>query len=228
MKISTTIPEEEEFLEDPMINAARIGKQHDNARQHDNTSYTPDRCKVCGLTQKECHQVWKTIHDPNDVKKCPFRGPEFITDKHTREKVLQYNLKHNGTKELLREIMKPPASADLPSPAIKKTTFDLDTQDNLNNQKSTTPITNLHQPAIKKTSINQDFTEFPIDTMLEFIENMETDYKDTSLHSPKVSMATIHEDTYVHTKGMINTSQERKKKSKNNIITPAQFYRLQE
>ena len=228
MKISTTIPEEEEFLEDPMINAARVGKQHDNARQHDNTSYTPDRCKVCGLTQKECHQVWKTIHDPNDVKKCPFRGPEFITDKHIREKVLQYNLKHNDSKEPSREVMKPPDSADLPSSAIKKTTFDLDTQDNLNNQQNKNPVANLHQPAIKKTSIDQDFTEFPIDTMLNFIENMERDHKDTSLHSPKVSMATIHEDTYDDQKIMITTSQEGKKKNKNKIITPAQFYRLQE
>ena len=99
MKVSRSISEEEEILKDPMINAVRIGRQYDNERQHDNTSYTPDRCKVCGLTQKECHQVWKTIHDPNDVKKCLFRGPEFITDKHIREKLLQYNLKYNDSKE---------------------------------------------------------------------------------------------------------------------------------
>ena len=102
-------------------------------------------------------------------------------------------------------MMKPPASADLPSPAIKKTVFDLDVQD-----------------------IDQGFTEFPIDTMVEFIENTGEDHKDTPLHSPKVSMATIHKSTEVDPKVMITTSQEGKKKSKNKIITPAQFYRLQE
>ena len=69
MKISTSIPEEEDNLEDPKINVAIMG------RKHDDKSYTPDRCKVCGLTQKEYHQMWKTIHDPNDVQKCSFRGP---------------------------------------------------------------------------------------------------------------------------------------------------------
>ena len=52
MKISIPISEEEENLEDPKINAARMGRQHDNTMQHDSTSYTPDICKVCGLTQK--------------------------------------------------------------------------------------------------------------------------------------------------------------------------------
>ena len=64
--------------------------------------------------------------------------------------------------------------------------------------------------------------------MVEFIENMKEDHKDTSLHSPKVSIATIHEYIYFDPKVMISTSQEGKKKSKNKIITPAQFYRLQE
>ena len=120
--MSIPISEEEEDLADPNINAARMGKQQDRAGQQDNLLYTPDRCKVCGLTQKECHQVWKSIHDPNDVQKFPFRGPEYITDKHIREKVLQYNLKHPDTEESKIEPMKPPASPDIP-PAVKKLTF---------------------------------------------------------------------------------------------------------
>ena len=123
--------------------------------------------------------------------------------------MLQYNLKHAATKEVSREMMNPPAPADLPSPAIKKFTVDSDTQ----NKESTTPIINLHQPAINKTSTDLDFKEFPIDTLVEYIENMEVDHRNTSLHSPKISMTAI---------------QEEQRKSKGKIITPAQFYRLQE
>ena len=41
---------EDDDLPDPRINAARA-----TMGNSDKTSYTPTRCKVCGLTQKECH-----------------------------------------------------------------------------------------------------------------------------------------------------------------------------
>ena len=80
---------------DPQINAARLSTNTTKDNQKSN-SYTPTRCEVCGLTQKECHQLMKNIHDPTDTNKCCFRGPKFIDDKQLRETVMQYNLKNPG------------------------------------------------------------------------------------------------------------------------------------
>ena len=88
------VVEDDDTIHDPSVYAARYGKQTTSVSNSTYPAYTPNRCKVCGMTQKECHQRWRTIHDPNEPEKCPFRGPEYIEDKQIRENVLQYNLKH--------------------------------------------------------------------------------------------------------------------------------------
>ena len=90
--------ENDEKLVNPTMNAARFGKTPSSSfTSQTKTStipYNPTRCKVCGMTQKECHQAWNNMHDPSDPTKCCFRGPIFNPDKNIRENVLQYNLKH--------------------------------------------------------------------------------------------------------------------------------------
>ena len=78
----------------PNANAATATSGYNGEQSY--RQYTPTRCNCCGLTQKECHQQWSTLHDAKDPTTCPFRGPEFIKDKQIRERVLQYNLKHGG------------------------------------------------------------------------------------------------------------------------------------
>ena len=90
--------ENDEKLVNPTMNAARFGKTPSSSftpqTKTSTIPYNPTRCKVCGMTQKECHQAWNNMHDPSDPTKCCFRGPIFNPDKNIRENVLQYNLKH--------------------------------------------------------------------------------------------------------------------------------------
>ena len=91
-----------EDLHQPIGNAATYTRNQDYTSQSSSPyNYVAPRCVVCGLTQKECHQKWRELHDPKDPNTCPFRGPEFITDKQIREHVLQYNLKHPQDKSTM-------------------------------------------------------------------------------------------------------------------------------
>ena len=79
------------------IYAARYSTSQRDTNQNSSlpssmSNYITPRCVVCGMTQKECHQHWRDIHDPNDPDKCPFRGSQFIQDKQIQENVLQYNI----------------------------------------------------------------------------------------------------------------------------------------
>ena len=54
------IQSKKDDLAPPTINAARFGKQDSNNRPSTSfkpasTQFNPTRCKVCGMTQKECH-----------------------------------------------------------------------------------------------------------------------------------------------------------------------------
>lgn len=48
------------------------------------------------MTQKEFQQAMKTIHDPDDPKKCCFRGLKYIANKYIKETLMQYILKHKS------------------------------------------------------------------------------------------------------------------------------------
>ena len=81
------IGSEDEDLHNPTISAARTIMSTTNTTS-DKTLYTPTRCKACGLTQKECHQAMKTIHNPEDPTTCCFFGPKHIADTHIKEMVM--------------------------------------------------------------------------------------------------------------------------------------------
>ena len=158
--------EEEDVIHDPSVYAARYGKQTPSEPNSSYSEYTPIRCKVCGLTQKECHQQWRTIHDPNDPDKCPFRGPHFIQDKQIRENVLQYNLKHSknergATKDITKTTDKfnPPGQPTIPD----------------GNDKARDP------------SVGKMLGMPSIQSLIEFIENVEVSTND-NIHLPKVAM----------------------------------------
>ena len=165
--------EEEDVIHDPSVYAARYGKQTPSEPNSSYSEYTPIRCKVCGLTQKECHQQWRTIHDPNDPEKCPFCGPEYIEDKQIRENVLQYNLKHpkkekgpqHGHKNAAQNFC-PPGQPTIPE------------------GKDAT-----HDPSVGKMAGIPS-----IQSLIEFIEQVDESMED-NLHAPKVVMATEIEET---------------------------------
>ena len=112
------------------------------------------------MTQKECHQAWNNMYDPNDPNKCCSRGPIFNSDKHIREIVLQYNLKH---------------------PEVPK--HSTDKEDTYNTSKTPPPpdLTELPTPLPKcsytKVSIPSEKTPqtTTIESLIKYIANMETD-----------------------------------------------------
>ena len=115
---------------DPVINASRLqtpSSSTTDKRTASEHQYRPDRCTVCSLTQKEAHQQMKTMHDPCNPDQCCFRGPKFIEDKHIRESIMQYNLKHPGppnpsTPET--KVTPPPQPATIPSPQMNSAKID--------------------------------------------------------------------------------------------------------
>ena len=70
-------------VHDPQINATRILTNITRGIQRPK-SYTPTRCEVCGLTQKECQQLIENIHGPIDPNTCYFYGPHFIDNTQLR------------------------------------------------------------------------------------------------------------------------------------------------
>ena len=111
---------------DPVINAARLSPGSVSQRD----GYKPTRCKVCGHTQKEIHEMMWKIHDPSDPQKCCFRGPKFIEDKHMRESIMQYNLKNpgqhrrNDKESTPTNNDVPPQRAHLPDPKVNQMMMD--------------------------------------------------------------------------------------------------------
>ena len=128
-----------ENLEVPVVNAGRIGRE-DIARQETKRTFLPkeeylkqqrerrekgkDRhnfrkdctCQACGYTTRELHKLLNNMHT-GDPKNCLLRGPKYINDKETRERVNQYNLKHKDDKrvEISEERLdKPPQRPTLP------------------------------------------------------------------------------------------------------------------
>ena len=178
----------------PSINVAIFGKQ-----ESPNTSsisfrfisapYNPMRCKACGMTQKECHQAWNNIHDPNDPNKFCFRGPIFTPDKNIRNIVLQYNLKHlevpnhSSLKEDISKTSKtslPPDLAEIstPSPRCSYTKVAIPsekiniTHDNL----ATSPTETSHQQDSTKSNLSKTAPQADtIESLRKYIENKETD-----------------------------------------------------
>ena len=75
-------PEQEEDYDDmdkrlhqPTCDAATYTRNHDYASQSSSPfTYVASRCMACGLTQKECHQKWRELHDPKDPNTYPFLG----------------------------------------------------------------------------------------------------------------------------------------------------------
>ena len=195
----------EELSVSPIIKASRMGPTTTAPSYSPRASYTPDKCEVCGLTQKECHQVWKSIHDPTDPQKCPFRGPKFIIDKQIRENVLQYNLKNsestmktaNGDtpQKQLQEEPKPPASANIPTSKINSV-----------NAMTVSPCSHISTPEENTT----------IASLISYIEDMAE--KDEVLHIPKVSMM-MSDDS---------SSPKVVKEKEIKPITPSQFLKFQE
>ena len=153
------------------------------------------------MTQKECHQAWNNMHDPNDPSKCCFRGPIFNPDKHIRETVLQYNLKHpevpNHNKcDKEDKNTKTPPPPDLtevsPPPKCSYTKISIssekcDIQPDHPSQTSSTTSLQHHN-----ITSNQDQTtpqKETIDSLIQFIENMETE----TMITPKVFMSKIQD-----------------------------------
>ena len=153
---------DEEKLHDVIINAARA-----TMSTTDNTSYKPTRCKACGLTQKECHQAMKAIHDPDDPTKCCFRGPKYITDKHMKETVMQYNLKNTGDyPATIQDTDKPPQKAFIPHPKVNAATIKVDEEKR------------IPQPIVNTTRL---------DPIQDLISGIEADPKE-HLHNPTAHM----------------------------------------
>ena len=83
----------------------------------DSTRYTPTRCEAFVLTQKECHQAMKTIHDPDDPTTYYFWGRKHIANKHIQETAVKYNLENTGDyPSTTQDKDKPPQKAAIPNP----------------------------------------------------------------------------------------------------------------
>ena len=144
------------------------------------------------MTQKECHQTWNSMHDPNDPIKCCFRGQIFNPDKRIRETVLQYNLKHLEVPNYSldkKEVPKnskttpPPDLSDLPTAKPKcsytkvsiiseriNEKIDIETIPTIKTSPQRDLIkSNPNQPA--QSNQNQTTT---IESLINFIENTET------------------------------------------------------
>ena len=149
---------EDEELHDPTIRAARIAMS-----TKDSTSYTPTRCKACGMTQKECHQAMKTIHDPDDPTKCCSRGPKYIADKHMKETIMQYNLKHTSDyPPTTQDKDKAPQRAVIPDTKINSATL---------------------KPIQEQQILKPNISTAKFDPIQDLIQGIEQD-----LHVPTVSM----------------------------------------
>ena len=74
------------------------------------------------------------------------------------------------------------------------------------------------KPIINAVHGDQDFSKFPIDTLLQYISDMDTHLENSSLYSPHISMVN---NTFV-------TPTIDHRESDKSIITPAQFFRMQE
>ena len=211
---------EEDYINDenlkisPQVNAARYITSDRPTPTSSNTSYSPSRCVVCGLTQKECHQNWRNLHDPNDPTKCPFRGPTFITDKQIRERVLQYNIKHPlppaatstaSTGNITKTT--PPSHPSLPPPkasSVFSSDLSIDTSSHIDKHVLETPsTTNINTQ-------NQDQVS-PIASLLRYIEANIPSIDEKQLHRPQISMMSSQSSTTME-----------------NFTSPSSFYRLQE
>ena len=154
---------EDDDLPDPRINAARA-----TMGNSDKTSYTPTRCKVCGMTQKECHQAMKTLHDPDDPTKCCFRGPKYIAEKHVKETVMQYNLKNKGDyPPTTQDKDKPPQNASIPNPKINAASAKIEQEEEIPQ-----PIANTSR----------------FDPIQDLITGIEAATNEQQLHSPAANM----------------------------------------
>ena len=185
-------------LNSPSINAARIGKQSTSTRssissRSTTTPYNPTICKVCGMTQNECHQAWNSMHDPDDPNKYCFRGPIFNPDKNIRENVLQYNLKHPEVlnhsldkKEAPKKSKIPPPPPDLSDIPKEKPKYSY-TKVSIPSERINEKIDIVTIPTIKKSpqqdliksnpnqpaQPNQNQTA-TIESLIKFIQNTET------------------------------------------------------
>jgi hypothetical protein len=205
---------DEDTLHNPSINAARQGKQSDN--ESSAVNYLPTRCKVCGLTQKECHQQWRSIHDPTDPDKCPFRGPEYISNKQIRENVMQYNLKHPKkekdatTNKNASQLFVPPSQ-----PAIVKSS---------SVQDPNTVQDKTHVPFVGKAHATPSFSA---DSLINFIENINQS-DDQNLHTPKVAMTNhpvkIKEDNKNNIHDDDHPQDDQDKNMTDNISLPTEFF----
>ena len=216
--LSTTfcqdISEEEEAVKDdntihdPSVYAARYGKQNTSDSNSSYSAYTPNCCKVCGTTQKECHQRWRTIHDPDDPEKCPFRSPEYIEDKRIRENLLQYNLKHPEKEKGLQHGNKkaPPIFCPPGQPTIPE-------------GKDAT-----HDPSVGKMAGTPS-----IQSLIEFIDKVDESLDD-NLHAPKVTMTHQLDES---TSESANKCEAKPSTTDffpdtSTTIPPSKFYRIQE
>ena len=153
--------------------------------------YTPSRCKVCGKSQKEVHEMLRQIHDPNDPHKCCFRGAKFIGDKHMREAVMQYNLKNPGP---------PPPPTDLPQdtnppsqPSFRKPTANSIMSVPVPNQERAPSLASQHchgtsaASSTAMTSENQEQINYKKEeeaTIQVIIRELEQNQEMKELHQP--------------------------------------------
>lgn len=108
---SDTLPSpQSEDLNDFTINAARFRTSLNPDRNSSDNPYVLDRCKVCGLTQKELHAQLKAMHDPNNRLQCCLRSHKFIPEKHIREYIMQYNFKHPCPLHIIHPHLIPPTT----------------------------------------------------------------------------------------------------------------------
>lgn len=134
----------------------------------DKPPYTPTRCKACGLTQKECHQAMKTMHDLDDPTKCCFRGPKYIADKHIKETGMQYNLKNKGDyPPATQDKDKPPQKASIPNPKMNAASAKIEQEEEI-----TQPIANTSR----------------FDPIQDLITAIEAGANEQQLHSPTANM----------------------------------------
>ena len=188
-------------IHDPQINAARLSTNTTKDMLKSN-SYTPTRCDVCGLTQKECHQLMKNIHDPTDPNKCCFRGPKFIDDKQLRETVMQYNLKnpgpptHNQKSELTPTVSqqnRPPIKPNIPTPVVNKVQYayrgEIATEGDVTN-----------------TTTSKIDTE-EVDPIKAMIEKIEPSYQFEDLPPPTINMFKLPHQTPTPNESIPDKSQ---------------------
>ena len=203
--VSTSITLEN--LEVPTVNAGRIGRE-DIVKQGTKRIFLPKEeylkqqrerrekgierhnfrkdctCQACGYTTRELHKLLNNMHT-GDPKNCLLRGPKYINDKETRERVNQYNLKHKDDKrvEVSEERLdRPPQHPTLPKTnhlnGIMKEDIDYDeeayveeeyyseVEDEIENDIYNTEET-LPTPTV--SSLSSKYVESPKNNQLKFV-----------------------------------------------------------